>query len=376
MLAPHARGIVTFDETKVSKDAILELQHYSHVFVVFVFHLNSNKNNSKNGKPKAKGGQQQQQFPSKIAPPSLGGKKVGVFSTRTPHRPNPIGFSLCRLDKVIVHNKKKKTKAGEGTFSLLLSGLDIVDGTPILDIKPYVPHYDCVGYSPSSLAGTPSTTAMDAASLTAQVNGISTTSTEMNPSDIVRVPHWVDSGLQKRRNVTFLPAANQFLQDLSEKSTSTSLTQPSLTQLQFYGPHSPWKDSPDQSVTNLKQCILELLGVDVRSAWQTKKARKGKFQAERSSRLKEWNKGNGSNSNTDTTTTIDGSVEENGNGGPATISGLCTQQIDNLLVQYTIEEPGSALYSENAGDKLRVDERSMGSGAEDIVVVHFISIIE
>jgi tRNA (Thr-GGU) A37 N-methylase len=135
MLAPHSRGIITFHEHKVSKDSILELQHFSHVFVVFVFHLNSNANvrqntfgndNNANKKQHSK-----RQFPSKIAPPSLGGKKVGVFSTRTPHRPNPIGFSLCKLDKVVVNNSKSGP-----TFSLLVSGLDIVDGTPVLDIKP------------------------------------------------------------------------------------------------------------------------------------------------------------------------------------------------------------------------------------------------
>jgi tRNA (Thr-GGU) A37 N-methylase len=82
----------------------------------------------------------------------------GVFSTRTPYRPNLIGFSLCKLDKVLVsslsssssskkaqkNNNNKKQQYGSGgrysitktTFSLLLSGLDLVDGTPILDIKP------------------------------------------------------------------------------------------------------------------------------------------------------------------------------------------------------------------------------------------------
>ena len=70
------------------------------------------------------------------------------------------------------------------------------------------------------------------------------------------------------------------------------------------------------------------------------------------------------------------SVEENVRGGATIISGLYTQQIGKLLVRYTIEEPGSALYSENSGDKLLVDERRMGSGAEDIAVVHSISIIE
>ena len=292
----------------------MELQNYSHVFVVFVFHLNSNdKKLNNNG-----------QFKGKISPPSLGGKKVGVFSTRTPHRPNPIGFSLCRLDKVIINNKKKgnNNKDNKTTFQLLLSGLDLVDGTPIVDIKPYVPHYDCVGYVYDK-----------------QKND--------NNTDNVRVPQWVDSGLQKRRSVTFQPEATQFLQDLT---TSSSQPPP----LKFYGSHTPWKDtSSEQAVEYIKQCILELLSVDVRSAWQTRKARDGKFQAERSSRVKEW-KGNNSTDKKD-------AADQN--------SSFCTQQIDNLLVQYTIEEPGSAYHEKE------VDERSIGSGAEDIVVVHSISLI-
>ena len=162
MLAKHSRGIITFDETQISIDSILELENYSHVYVVFIFHLNSNmKTNSNNEEEdgdgekknrssnnKSSSSNNKRQFKGKISPPSLGGKKVGVFSTRTPHRPNPVGFSLCKLDKVIVHNNKKKGKKkkkkkngsgggngngkGKNTFSLLLSGLDLVDGTPIL----------------------------------------------------------------------------------------------------------------------------------------------------------------------------------------------------------------------------------------------------
>ena len=62
-------------------------------------------------------------------PPRLNGSRKGVFATRSPHRPNPIGLSLVRLDAV------------RGR-SLHLSGIDLVDGTPILDIKPYLPPYD------------------------------------------------------------------------------------------------------------------------------------------------------------------------------------------------------------------------------------------
>ena len=357
MLAPHSRGIITFHEHKVSKDSILELQHFSHVFVVFVFHLNSNANvrqntfgtNGDNGKKK-QSQMNKRQFPSKIAPPSLGGKKVGVFSTRTPHRPNPIGFSLCKLDKVVVSSSKE----GRSTFSLLISGLDIVDGTPILDIKPYVPHYDCVGYDPTRVSDGIECMTLTTAQETTASDEVDT-SPDQSASAVksVRVPYWVDSGLQKRRNVTFLPEADQFLQDLI--SSSEEAFKCSLNKMQFYGPKSPWKDSPEEALQYLQNCIHELLGVDVRSTWQTKKARKGKFQAERSSRVKDWKGGSVS----DDVSAAD--WQQN-------VTSLCSQQIDNLLLRYSIEEPGSALIG-------TLDERSKGSGAEDIVVVHSISII-
>ena len=66
---------------------------------------------------------------SKVRPPQLSGEKKGLFSTRTPHRPNPIGLSLCKIDS-IEHD------------TVFLSGVDIIDGTPILDIKPYIPAFD------------------------------------------------------------------------------------------------------------------------------------------------------------------------------------------------------------------------------------------
>eukprot|EP00057_Strongylocentrotus_purpuratus_P022748 XP_011677222.1 PREDICTED: nef-associated protein 1 [Strongylocentrotus purpuratus] len=80
---------------------------------MFVFHENSQENFTK----------------AKVKPPRLDGKKVGVFASRSPHRPNPIGLTLARLDKV------------EGD-TLYLSGMDMIDGTPVLDVKPYVSDYD------------------------------------------------------------------------------------------------------------------------------------------------------------------------------------------------------------------------------------------
>ncbi len=88
------------------------LGEFSHVWLISWFHLNTNKT-----------------FHPKIHPPRLKGGKIGVFASRSPHRPNPLGLSLAKLEKV------------EGD-TLYLSGIDLIDGTPILDIKPYLPFSD------------------------------------------------------------------------------------------------------------------------------------------------------------------------------------------------------------------------------------------
>ncbi len=78
-----------------------------------------------------------------VRPPRLGGnQRVGVFATRSPNRPNPLGLSVVRLLEVNEHG-------------LLVSGADILNGTPILDIKPYVPYADAVPQAQGGFAGPP-----------------------------------------------------------------------------------------------------------------------------------------------------------------------------------------------------------------------------
>jgi tRNA-Thr(GGU) m(6)t(6)A37 methyltransferase TsaA len=96
------------------------LDQFSHVWVTFVFDRNTNVH---------KASPTECTFKAKVRPPLLGGKKVGLFSTRTPHRPNPIGLTLCKLDRVDLESGR-----------VYLSGVDLCDGTPVLDIKPYVCH--------------------------------------------------------------------------------------------------------------------------------------------------------------------------------------------------------------------------------------------
>ena len=113
-LSQYARASLTINKTFFTNpDHSLEnISEYSHLWLIWVFHQNT---------PSA--------VKAKVSPPRLGGERVGVFSTRSPHRPANIGLTLAKLEKV------------EGD-TVYLSGIDLVDGTPVLDIKPYIPQYD------------------------------------------------------------------------------------------------------------------------------------------------------------------------------------------------------------------------------------------
>lgn len=118
---PRQSGIVkkAYSELKILSEfqpeiSLQGLQGYSHLWLQFVFHLNSSN-----------------RFHAKVHPPRLGGETMGLFATRSPHRPNPIGLSLVEIIEI-------------KNDSLILAGADLVDGTPILDIKPYLPHFESI----------------------------------------------------------------------------------------------------------------------------------------------------------------------------------------------------------------------------------------
>ncbi|TBU83490.1 tRNA (N6-threonylcarbamoyladenosine(37)-N6)-methyltransferase TrmO [Pseudomonas daroniae] len=114
-LAPAARGVLELCAPFDQGDALQGLEEVSHVWLLFLFHQ------ALEDKPRLK-----------VRPPRLGGNRaIGVFATRATHRPNGIGQSVVRLDRV---------ESGR----LWLSGIDLLDGTPVLDIKPYVPYADSV----------------------------------------------------------------------------------------------------------------------------------------------------------------------------------------------------------------------------------------
>jgi len=101
------------------EEMVRGLDDFSHIWVHFLFHQSI-----------AEG------WRATVRPPWLGGKKrVGVFASRTPHRPNHLGISAVKLIGIKVEKKK---------YLLELSGVDFLDQTPVLDIKPYVPYSDSI----------------------------------------------------------------------------------------------------------------------------------------------------------------------------------------------------------------------------------------
>ncbi|CAE8642124.1 unnamed protein product [Polarella glacialis] len=124
-LASATRAVIQFNPN-IGPGSFDGLMAHSHVWVLFVFHCNTNAAKSANSHENGK------TFKTQIAPPLLGGSiKVGVLATRTPHHPNPIGLSLARLESVDAARRR-----------VVVCGSDLVDGTPVLDIKPYIPFSD------------------------------------------------------------------------------------------------------------------------------------------------------------------------------------------------------------------------------------------
>ena len=117
-LAESTCGEIIFTPKFRNPDAVRGIEEFSHLWLLWEF-------------SRAK----QDIFHATVAPPRLGGKeKRGVFATRSPFRPNSIGLSCVKLEKVRIDQKLGPV--------LTVSGLDLLDHTPLFDIKPYLPHVD------------------------------------------------------------------------------------------------------------------------------------------------------------------------------------------------------------------------------------------
>lgn len=118
-LVPQLQGTIVFEPEYRNPDALRGLESFSHLWLIFRFHR-----------------AEREGWSPTVRPPRLGGnRRMGVFATRSPFRPNNLGLSCVKLEGV-----RRDEKLGP---VIRVSGADLVDGTPILDIKPYLPYADC-----------------------------------------------------------------------------------------------------------------------------------------------------------------------------------------------------------------------------------------
>lgn len=117
-LVPELMGEIVLEPEYRNPDAVRGLEEFSHLWLVWEFSKAVRSD-----------------WSPTVRPPRLGGnQRLGVFATRSPFRPNPIGLSCVRLERIDLEDSRKPV--------ILVSGVDMMDGTPIYDIKPYLPYAD------------------------------------------------------------------------------------------------------------------------------------------------------------------------------------------------------------------------------------------
>ena len=117
---PEIRSRIVFTPKYRNPDALRGLEGFSHLWIIWRFSETETDS-----------------WSPTVRPPRLGGnQRMGVFSTRSPYRPNPLGLSCVKISSVVLSSE-------EGPYIEVL-GADLMDGTPIFDIKPYLPSADCV----------------------------------------------------------------------------------------------------------------------------------------------------------------------------------------------------------------------------------------
>lgn len=118
-LAESLRSLIVFEKAFRVPEALRGLEAFSHIWLIWGFHQ-----------------ARRDAWSPTVRPPKLGGNtRMGVFATRSPFRPNALGLSCVRLERIV--------DLGAAGRALLVSGADMMDGTPVYDVKPYLPYADC-----------------------------------------------------------------------------------------------------------------------------------------------------------------------------------------------------------------------------------------
>lgn len=128
-IAGELEGIIEFEKDYADREAIRGIEEFTHLWLIWGFSENES-------------------WSPTVRPPRLGGNvRKGVFATRSPFRPNGLGLSCVRLLRV--------EDSGQGMPKLIVGGVDLMDGTPIYDIKPYIPYADSIPDASSGFAPDP-----------------------------------------------------------------------------------------------------------------------------------------------------------------------------------------------------------------------------
>jgi len=254
-LVPSSRGCIQF-VSSVSPELLDGINGYSHLWVIFQFHENTSLATSKK---------------TKIRPPRGGGIKVGQLATRSPHRPNPLGLSLVTIDRW-----------EPSTRRLFIKALDLVDGTPVYDVKPYV-HWDIPN----------------------EVKVIE------NPAGGIglKLPHWVGNKDDVLASVVFEKEAEESLRRFVRYNKLSPLLYPS-------------KDS--MSFVAARQTLIEILSQDPRSS------HKGLSKNQR---------GSISSSSANSAT---GNRPDGGDGNNSDVYRL---SFGNLVIEFVVTEKGAVVTS-------------------------------
>lgn len=127
-VTPSATGVISFHKGYESVDLVRGLEDFSHIWLTFIFDR-----------------VRDQGWRPLVRPPRMGGNaKVGVLASRSPYRPNHLGLSLVKLESVVVEGGKAK---------VTVSGVDLTDDTPIVDIRPYLPYAESIPEAEGGWAG-------------------------------------------------------------------------------------------------------------------------------------------------------------------------------------------------------------------------------
>lgn len=127
-LAPALRGRIVFEPDFRNLDALRGLEEFSHIWLIWEFSANVRRGVSEDSAAVMK-------WQPTVRPPRLGGNvHLGVFATRSPFRPNPLGLSCVEIEKI-------ETDTPDGPV-IHVKGADLMDGTPVYDIKPYITYAD------------------------------------------------------------------------------------------------------------------------------------------------------------------------------------------------------------------------------------------